>query len=538
MAKTSIDRIGFRQGVKATLDPSTVPPDALWEARNVRADDSGILRIRRGVVPFNAPLGKGAMQGARSALGRIFAAWSRNLYKFSSEGTPTLFESTIGLIGVKSDDDIDFLNWAHGGSEVLYVITGNGLWETDGDTAARITPHKPGTGERPNLLKASDDSQDLSSGPAKSRFGIIRASIGQRAALSGNPGAPNEVYLSEVLNMTYFPDDQVIRLPDDGGRITGLTNWYGALVIFRDKDIWAFFGADVNAEEKALVLQVSSVGCLNPRAIADVPGAGIAFVGHDNIYGLQGVSGIEREAVAVPLSDDVKKYLTKESKGVSSVYYDREYRLSLPASAIPECVLRLSLQHATGWYVDAGPRTVQFFTHENDLYGLDASEGLIHKFTDALLDAGKVIRFYTAFRRETLQPGPSRIKRLYIYAIRKGRRATVNLACYGPVYNEDDYLQEADIVLGTSQNLDIRLVVDGKEFMVKDYHITVKHLGSLILAGHEPVTIYEARFHPSLLGHFAQVRVSANEPGEDIAILGYSIEYSPRKASKGERVVV
>src|SRR5690606_20283876 len=107
-----------------------------------------------------------------------------------------------------------------------------------------VEPYVPQQGEAPNLILGGDGKQDVNSGPARCRFAVLRASLSQRLVAAGDPVSPNTVYMSAPLDVSYWPATQIIQLPDDGGYITGLAIWYGALIIFRNKDIWAFFGAD------------------------------------------------------------------------------------------------------------------------------------------------------------------------------------------------------------------------------------------------------------------------------------------------------
>jgi len=67
-----LERLGFTKGAMPSLDPSVVPTDALWEARNVRIDESGVLRIRPGHLSVSDSLGPGPVQ----ALSRRLAACS------------------------------------------------------------------------------------------------------------------------------------------------------------------------------------------------------------------------------------------------------------------------------------------------------------------------------------------------------------------------------------------------------------------------------------------------------------------------------
>lgn len=541
MPRQLLVRTSFTQGVKTSFDPSVVPPNALWEAYNVRADESGILRVRQGVKVYKF-LGEGRIQGATSAFDGILVAWNRNLYKFDFKGNQTTLGTEI--LGNTKQDAVEMIRWSRGGQEIVYLFTGNGIFESNGTSVSLVKPYEHQSGEPANLLRAADGTQDRNSGPARCRFAVLRASLSQRIAAAGDPLSPNTVYFSAPLDATYWPDNQVLQLPDDGGRITGLANWYGALIIFRDRDIWAFMGVDLTDANAALVLQDASVGCLSHTTIANVPGLGLVFLGPDNVYSLQQLMVVENQAKATPIGDDVRKYLAKAIQsgidGVCAVYFDRQYRLSFPNARQDQRVFRLQLQNDAGWFMDTGPRTARFFIHDNTLYGVDVRLGEIHRFEQNwILDKQAGIPFYVAFRREDLQPGPSRIKRVFIYSLAKGQQAAENRYFFGTVFNTAAFnhgeTRQVDLRIGTEQHLDVTLVVDGHPVSVEEFDVYVEREDSALNLGVEPVRIYEARFRPSLKGHFVQVRISARQPGEDIAILGYGIEYSTRGRIHGKR---
>lgn len=538
-----LERIGFARGAMPSRDPSAVPADALWEARNVRIDESGVLRIRGGHLAFTESLGPGPVQGAVSAFGDILMAWGRNLYRVPSTGVLSLIGS--GVMGVQATDPVEFIRWSRSGAEIVYAFTGAGLYETNGSTVSLVAPYTPATGEPTNLLRAADGSQDLNSGPAKCRFVVLRASLGQRVAAAGNPTSPNTVYLSAPLDATYWPSNQVIQLPDDGGRITALANWYNALVIFRDRDIWAFFGADATDTSAVLVLQTSSVGCIAPRTVADVPGLGIAFLGPDNVYALRGLTAIENRAEVVPVADDIRRVLLRSlaagTDGACASYFDREYRLSLPATNQQERVFRLGLQNAVGWLPDTYPRATCYVAHGGTLYaGLWTEGRLVRADPSWLYDNLDGIPFYAAFRREGLGPGPARIKKLYLYIPSKARQAATEVFWFSPAFGEGvlgiGETEQATVMAGTEQHVDVTLIMDGQQFQVKEFQVNVQREQALELRGLEPVRVLEARFHPSLQGHFAQLRISAQVPGEDVAFLGYGIDYEPRRFQRGREV--
>lgn len=594
-----IIRTSFVQGVKTSFDPSSVPPDALYEAWNVRSDDSGILRLRRGSTLLGLDLGVGPFQLAESAFDKILGVWNRNVYLIDSDGSQTQIATNV--IGATANDEAEIIKWSKGGAEIAYLVAGNGIFETKANQSILATPYLPATGEDANFLlntvigtawaastvyavgakvyangnvyectvagtsgstapsgtgsvivdgtvtwKFLYIMQDVNSGPARCTFGVLRVSLSQRIALSGDPQSPNTVYLSGVFDGSYYPSEQTIQLPDDGGKIIGLWNWYNALVILRDRDIWAFIGSDVTELGASLVLQDSSMGCIARRSIASVPNVGIVFLGSDNIYALQGVSGVEDQTKAVAIGDDVRKFLIPAIKdglqGVTAIYRDQEYRISFPKALKEERVFRLNLQNYSqnglNWYVDTGPKTAKFILHKGELYGTELGFGKMHKFTESLLDETNGIPYYVAFRREDVQ-GPSRIKRFFLYAMSKGRTSTQSLFFAGTQFNGQQFNQAGsptvNIQTGTEQHLKISLVVDGEEFFIEDLNIIVGKVSHLQLATMEPVRIYEAWFHPSLKGHFVQVRVYGTTPEEDIAVLGYGIEYSPKGRIRGIR---
>lgn len=539
LRKKLLTRLGFTQGIKRSFDPAVVPKNALWDARNVRADESGVLRIRPGIDTFTTSLGSGTVQGAINAFGGILVAWGQNLYLVNTSGEYTLLDS--GNIGATAGDLAETVRWARGGGEIVYIFAGNGLHETDGTSVVLTTPYTPETGEQPNLLRADDGTQDLSSGPAKSSLVVLRASLGQRLAVAGDPDSPNTVYLSAPLDATYWPADQVIQLPDDGDRITALVNWYSALLIFRQYDIWAFFGADATDSNAVLVLQKTGVGCVANRTVVTVPGVGLVFLGNDNVYALQNVEAIERMATVVPLGDDIRYYLEKELgsehiRYACGIYHDREYWLCLPWASIP--LFRLALQHTKGWYLDTQPRTVQFISHNKKLYFAGWESGQLQQLTDKLNDKGLPIRYYISFRREAMLPGPSRLRKVYVYALAKGRSQEAQRTFFGGHFNETVYgdsdTQTVNVITGTPQHLNITLVVDGKELTAQAFPVTVERVGSLAFDDLEPVRVYRAGFHPSLKGYFVQVRVASLEANEDIALFGYGLEYEPSRTMRAE----
>ena len=517
-------------------------------SRNVYSDESGILRIRRGSIAVNQSIGDDRFLCATEAFGGMVAFWRGSLFKFFTDGTYQIIGENIFFDESQTENrSLQMIRWSSNGNEVLYLFSGRGIYETFGEGVSLVEPHVPESGESPNLLLGADGKQDVTSGPARCRFAVLRASLSQRLVAAGDPESPNTVYMSAPLDASYWPVDQIIQLPDDGGYITGLAIWYGALIIFRNKDIWAFFGADLDDASASLVLQDSSVGCVAHKSIAAVPNIGLVFLGPDNIYALQQVVAIENQAKAVPIGDDIRNPLIESFKdqivkdGICAIYHNQQYRLSIPNTRKNESVFRLSIQNGIAWYMDTGPRVADYFLYNERLFGVDYKTGEILCLDgNWLFDKQAKIPFFVAFRREDLQPGPSRIKRLFIYTLAKGemdkRESRLFSGKYGRSLFGRMYVKQSEVILGTEQHLDVSLVVDGHPVDVKRFGVLVERESSMLNLGTEPVRVYEYRFRPSLKGSFAQVRISSTQAGEDIAILGYAIDYMPNNVMKGKRV--
>lgn len=535
MPKQQIDRRNFLRGMKPTYDPSVIPEDALWNIRNVRPDISGVLKLRPGSTSVIDSLGTGSIQGMIEAFDGLLVIFGQDLYHIDSTYTITTVDST-GALGATTSTKIDMIRSAVSGTEVAYIFSGGGIYETNDTTLSLVSP----AGSTGNLLDDAG-SQDTTSGPAKSTIILRRASIGQNYVAAGDPDSPNTVYFSEPLDITDWQSDSLLQLPDDGSKITGLANWYDALVIFRDTDIWAFFGTSGLDADGVLTLQDASVGCRYRRTIQAVPSLGLVFLGQDNVYNLAQVEAIESQTTAMPIGDDIRNFLEvsiEEEDEPCAVYHNRDYILSFPEAT--ERIYRLSLQNEGGWFMDTGPRSTEYVVWDEDLYAASFSQGLVRRISkDYYEDDGNPIIVQISFRREELIPGPSRIKKIFIYLLALGREDTETVY-YHPLYDDqtlDDSLvsREVDILSGTEQNLQVSVLVDGNTFDITEYLVESGRVESSTLARVRPVKIYEARFHPSLKGHYMQLRIESTADSQDIAILGYGVNYSTRGRQHGDR---
>lgn len=561
-----IIRNAFYDGIKPTFDPLVIPDNAVWKANNARSDVSGILRLREGSINIFPSLGDNNVQSFVYAFEQLLFVWGKKVYKYDRETDVLALIEDVD-VSTNETENVTMLRWSTSGTEVVYIFGGNGIFQTDGNTVTPVTPYIPDGGEPGNLL-----SNPI--GPGNCKLATLKYSLSQRLCVAGLPEAPNTVYMSAPLDASYFPDDQVIQLPDDGAVITGLTNWNNVLVIFRDKDIWAFFGTDLTDPSAALVLQDGSIGCIAQKTITHVPELGICFVGQDNIYALRNVTGIENQAKAIPISDDVTTQVRKaisygDLEDVAGVYFNREYRVCFPKAETDERIFRLTLRNGMAWYTDNGPLTNNYIAIKGELFGSYYKQGSLHQITeDTVFDETVYVTstffaeefnnfmfnesstsetsrelsgipFSITFRRENLQPGPARIKRVFLYVLSMGKREARLSSHFGPVFNEVPFnepsVTSTIVDTSTNQTFDLTLIVDGNEIQVDYIEVFSKKVPETFLARSEPLRIYEAIIRPSLKGHFMQIKLEAKTAGELVGVLGYGIDYQPKGRTRGIR---
>lgn len=90
--------------------------------------------------------------------------------------------------------------------------------------------------------------------------------------------------------------------PLTGGPGTGIASFRGALVAFKAREVWLVRSADATPIQLS-----SSVGCASPRAIVEVPGAGLLFLAEDGPYLLTGALDGNDDTRIVPLGPQIGK---------------------------------------------------------------------------------------------------------------------------------------------------------------------------------------------------------------------------------------
>ena len=518
MPLAMLERRGFTAGIKPAYAPHEIPKNALWQARNVDADEVGVLSVRPGAEAVADSLGAGGIYGLTAAFGTLVCVWNRSLYKLVSGAWVAIRTNFL-----PANTWVNMVKWEYDDQEVLYIHAGQGLWRATAYGCVMVDPTEPGEGLG-NVLLAEGGGQNPDSEVFMAEIGLLRPGYSSRMAVAYG----NAVYLSDPDDPRCWPNDQWLTLPDDGGTITGLALRYNALIIFRDTDIWAVFGSDwSNAENPPIVvLQDSSVGCVAPRSIVSVPGLGVLFLGPDNVYALRGVAGVEDQVQAVPVGDDIKPHLAAAmahgAAGACAVYHDRQYHLSFPSALDSERIFRLRAA-PQGWYCDSGPKTAGYAVRDGKLYSADPEYGLVYERT-GYTDNGARIPWMIAFPHETLSAGPARIKRLFLYL------------------NATDTMQHIDATVisdgGGMEAIEFAVAgAAGPQWKLGDDSDEGAPLDTSSFGPTSEIKVYEAKVS-GLKGQFAQVQVNGNKVGEDLRIIGYALQFRPKARAKGIRTGV
>ena len=146
----------------------------------------------------------------------------------------------------------------------------------------------------------------------KCKYIVARA---DRIFASGHPDSPNTLYYSQIGNPTYFKsgDHMVQAASADGDFITGLAEFNEALIVFKTRGIWAWFGYSVTSDVQFVRLNVHT-GTRHERTIANV-GNYLFFLGEDGVYAMTGTASgnINTAKVSTPVDDQFANF----SRGAS-----------------------------------------------------------------------------------------------------------------------------------------------------------------------------------------------------------------------------
>lgn len=110
---------------------------------------------------------------------------------------------------------------------------------------------------------------------------------GERLFAAGHPTLPNALFFCEPADPTYWKTTAVINaISDDGDVITGIKEFFDAIVVFKTRSIYAWTGWDPTTDVEFNRL-AAAMGTRAYRTIQYV-GSKLVYLGDDGLYALSG----------------------------------------------------------------------------------------------------------------------------------------------------------------------------------------------------------------------------------------------------------
>lgn len=363
----------FRGGQNSSSSLDNLKYNEFRFGKNIDIDEDGGFTGRAGITRYNKQaLSENPMRRLlefRKEDGTVIkiCGYDSALYTWDGDKLSGDFEIDLGKL--------DFEIYGN----KVYFVDGNGYYVYDGETFEEVT--------------ASDgENNDLT--PIK-RCTIIMQR-GQRLFFSGDKEHPNSLYFTEVGDPSYVKTDNVINaITDDDDHITALFEYQGALVVWKRKAIFAWFGYDPYSDVEFKRIP-AHMGTVSKRTLCLANNI-LLFAGDDNVYALVGL--YPELLSTVRLGDNVKdmyKKLVRKDE-MFAVFSDGKYRLFCAddGEAGNNLVLVFFANlwnqeeqiqpwtHYRGWLVNDA-----MCDWDGDMYLASADTGIIYKFGENYSDDG------------------------------------------------------------------------------------------------------------------------------------------------------
>ena len=191
-------------------------------------------------------------------------------------------------------------------------------------------------------LSFVDVKRDIALGSLNSEknYGLWPSSFNRVAAFKNTMFLANSteslIRFSAPRQPEELPEDNVIDLGDsNSGPIVAMYQTKNALIVFKNRGIYLIKGDPLNgffAETLTL-----DTGCIASKSLKEIPGLGLAFLGIDGVYLLEGafentgtITAITR--LGQPIEAEFKKFNTSMAENARACLNtrDREYWLCIP----------------------------------------------------------------------------------------------------------------------------------------------------------------------------------------------------------------
>lgn len=301
----------FLGGQNSAAAPDNLSDNEARELRNMDVVVRGSARTRWGTLAVTWACFNG-LTTERIVRKAEFSTTAGTLIKLAltSAGNLYRYDNTTPIL-TACGTHMDYTVY----NNKMYILTKSSYYVYDGTTITEVT-------------NASGDSQLATA--KKCKYICARA---ERIYVAGNPDAPNTLYYSQVGDPTYFKTGtfMVQAASSDGDAISGLKEFNEALLVFKARGVWGWFGYSLTDDVKFVKLNIHN-GTKAYRTVQNVNNL-LFYLGDDGVYAMKGTYSGSIDTVKVSMNiDDRFKNLYMPTNGYDSsacaVYADGKYYLS------------------------------------------------------------------------------------------------------------------------------------------------------------------------------------------------------------------
>lgn len=312
-----------------------------------------------------------------------------------------------------------FKNSFHGdGTETKFILTTKKLDETplkatvdgeekeeetdftvDRETGIVTFNEAPADGTNNVVITAYKTDQEYINSIKKCKFAISYGGENNSRIFIGGSGA--NYYFSDVLDPTYFPEQNYSPVGNNSGDITGFGEQYDVLVVFTDRET---YGVEYQLKDDGTayftqVLINGRVGCDCPNTIQLIQNRLTWLTTYDGVCTMVSTA-IEDERNIMPISRNINPRLLSEVnlKQAITIDYDENYMICVNGNAYSWNYGVSPYSHTGNTVEDA--RSLAWFFYDNikascfvetDKEVLHGRDNRVVKFTEILSDFGQAI---------------------------------------------------------------------------------------------------------------------------------------------------
>lgn len=335
-----------------------------------------------------------------------------------------------------------------------YILGGGSFVQYDGTTASVVAPTNTANN---NLRTITHDLHTCTIFCIRNDYFFA----------SGAANDPNRIWWCQVGDPTDWQAADTALVQDDAWPITGLLSFGEALVIWKERSVYALFGGiystDNTAADVYMVAVDTNQGCVSPRSLTVLNGRPFAW-SHEGPVELTGFQAYERDVNLRRVGKQIRlqrgSWTTDElaftwddltgagnldtKDDLAGVAFDRVYWLSAPSQS--KVVRGYPDRRSDGALAWAGPDSSVDIavwavrTSTGRLLGGDASAGIVYLMADDYDNDGAAYTF-VAETKDYNRPD-LRTKRLKRVKVRSKQQNAANTLTFG-IYTDFGYEEES-----------------------------------------------------------------------------------------------